>query len=56
MEGSNILARKKDHIIQEKEMEEEDSIDLIDYLKIVWRYRYFIVTRSLSDFINLSSL
>ena len=44
MEGSNILVRKKDHIIQEKEMEEEDSIDLIDYLKIVWKYRYFIVT------------
>jgi len=43
MEGSNILVRKKDYIVQEKEMEEEDSIELIDYLKIVWKYRYFII-------------
>lgn len=43
MKGSNILDRKKDYIVQEKEMEEEDSIELIDYLSVVWKYRYFII-------------
>jgi len=43
MKGHNILDRKKDHIVKEQEMEEEDSIELIDYLKIVWKYRYFII-------------
>jgi len=40
LQVSNQGIKQKD---LEEKMEEEDTIELIDYLKVVWKYRYLIV-------------